>query len=60
MDSKDKQIEELKALVAELTKRVSELELELAKARRDSQASRHRLASLRDEQAWAFETCVHT
>ena len=39
MDSKDKQIEELKALVAELTKRVSELELELAKARKDSSTS---------------------
>ena len=36
MDSKDKQIEELKTLVAELTKRVAELELELAKAKKDS------------------------
>jgi transposase len=39
MDSKDKQIEELKALVAELTKRVAELELELAKAKKDSSTS---------------------
>jgi transposase len=39
MDSKDKQIEELKALVAELTKRVGELELELAKAKKDSSTS---------------------
>lgn len=39
MDSKDKQIEELKALVAALTKRVAELELELAKAKKDSSTS---------------------
>lgn len=39
MDSKDKQIEELKALVATLTARVAELELELAKARKDSSTS---------------------
>jgi hypothetical protein len=39
MDSKDKQIEELKALVATLTKRVAELELELAKAKKDSTTS---------------------
>lgn len=39
MDSKDKQIEELKALVAKLTKRVAELELELAKAKKDSSTS---------------------
>jgi len=39
MDSKHKQIEELKALVAELTKRVAELELELAKAKKDSSTS---------------------
>ena len=39
MDSKDRQIEELKALVAALTKRVAELELELAKARKDSSTS---------------------
>ncbi len=39
MDSKDKQIEELKALVAKLTKRVEELELELAKAKKDSSTS---------------------
>lgn len=39
MDSKDREIEELKALVAALTKRVAELELELAKARKDSSTS---------------------
>ena len=39
MDSKDKQIEELKALVAALTKRVAELELALAKANKDSSTS---------------------
>ena len=39
MDSKDKQIEELKALVAELTERIAELELELAKAKKDSSTS---------------------
>ena len=39
MDSKDKQIEALKALVAKLTKRVEELELELAKAKKDSTTS---------------------
>ena len=39
MDAKDKQIEELKALVAALTKRVAELELELAKAKKDSSTS---------------------
>ena len=39
MDSKDKQIEELKALVAKLTERVAELELELAKAKKDSSTS---------------------
>jgi hypothetical protein len=39
MDSKDKQIEELKALVAALTKRVAELELELAKTKKDSSTS---------------------
>jgi hypothetical protein len=39
MDSKDRQIEELKALVAQLTKRVAELELELAKAKKDSSTS---------------------
>lgn len=39
MDSKDKQIEELKSLVAALTKRVAELELLLAKARKDSTTS---------------------
>lgn len=38
-DSKDKQIKELKALVAALTKRVAELELELAKAKKDSSTS---------------------
>ncbi len=36
MDSKDRQIEELKTLVAALTKRVAELELALAKATKDS------------------------
>jgi len=39
MDSKDRQIEELKALVAALTKRVAELELALAKAQKDSSTS---------------------
>jgi transposase len=39
MDSKDKQIEELKALVAALTRRVTELELALAKANKDSSTS---------------------
>ena len=39
MDSKDKQIEELKALVVKLTERVAELELELAKAKKDSSTS---------------------
>jgi transposase len=39
MVSKDKQIEELKALVAALTKRVAELELALAKANKDSSTS---------------------
>lgn len=39
MDSKDRQIEELKALVAKLTKRVAELELALAKAKKDSSTS---------------------
>ena len=39
MDSKDKQIEELKALVAALTRRVAELELALAKANKDSSTS---------------------
>jgi hypothetical protein len=34
MDGKDKQIEELKALVAALTRRIEELELELAKAKK--------------------------
>jgi len=36
MDRKDREIEELKALVAALTKRVAELELELAKAKKHS------------------------
>ena len=39
MDGKDRQIEELKALVAALTERIAELELELAKARKDSSTS---------------------
>ncbi len=39
MDSKDRQIEELKTLVAALTKRVAELELALAKATKDSSTS---------------------
>ncbi len=39
MDSKDRQIEELKALVSALTKRVAELELALAKATKDSSTS---------------------
>jgi len=39
MDSKDRQIEELKAIVAALTKRVAELELALAKAQKDSSTS---------------------
>jgi transposase len=39
MDSKDKQIEELKAQVAALLKRVGELELALAKAQKDSSTS---------------------
>lgn len=39
MDSKDREIAELKALVAALTKRIGELELELAKARKDSSTS---------------------
>lgn len=39
MDRKDREIEELKALVAALTKRVAELELELAKAQKDSSTS---------------------
>ena len=39
MNAKDKQIEELKALVAALTKRVAELELALAKAKKDSSTS---------------------
>lgn len=39
MDAKDKQIEELKALVAKLTKRVAELELALARANKDSSTS---------------------
>lgn len=39
MDSRDQQIEELKALVAKLTKRVAELELALAKAKKDSSTS---------------------
>lgn len=39
MDAKDKQIEDLKALVAALTKRIAELELELAKAKKDSSTS---------------------
>jgi transposase len=39
MDSRDKTIEELKALVAALTKRVAELELALAKANKDSTTS---------------------
>jgi DNA-binding protein H-NS len=39
MDSKDKQIEQLKSLVAKLTNRVEELELELAKAIKDSSTS---------------------
>ena len=36
MDSKDREIAELKALVAALTQRVAELELALAKAQKDS------------------------
>ena len=39
MDSKDCEIAELKALVAALSKRIAELELELAKARKDSSTS---------------------
>ena len=39
MDAKDKQIEDLKALVAALTKRIAELELQLAKAKKDSSTS---------------------
>ena len=39
MDSKDIQIEELKAQVASLIKRVAELELALAKAQKDSSTS---------------------
>ena len=39
MDSKDREIAELRALVAALTKRVAELELELAKAKKDSSTS---------------------
>ena len=39
MDSKDRQIEELKTLVAALTKRVAEPELALAKATKDSSTS---------------------
>jgi hypothetical protein len=39
MDSKDREIAELRALVAALTKRVAKLELELAKARKDSSTS---------------------
>ena len=39
MDSKDREIEELRAMVAALTKRVAELELALAKANKDSSTS---------------------
>lgn len=39
MDSKDREIEELRAMVAALTKRVAELELALAKAKKDSSTS---------------------
>jgi transposase len=39
MDIRDREIAELKALVAALTKRVAELELELAKAKKDSSTS---------------------
>lgn len=39
MDSQDKQIEDLKAQVAALLKRVAELELSLAKAQKDSSTS---------------------
>lgn len=39
MNAKDKQSEDLNALVAALTKRVAELELERAKAKKDSSTS---------------------
>lgn len=39
MGAKDMQIEDLKALVAALTKRIAELELELAKSKKDSSTS---------------------
>ena len=39
MDSKDRQIKELRELVAKLTARIEELELALAKAQKDSSTS---------------------